>query len=151
PSGKMTMPTREAPRPKAAPASARTSAGKSSEKTAAKKTAAKTSAAKPAPKRRTKALDRAAIAEIFRRFETAMPEPRTELEYVNPFTLLIAVVLSAQSTDVGVNKATRKLFAIADTPEKMVALGEAGVAEHIKTVNFYIGKARNVIALSRML
>ena len=79
------------------------------------------------------------------------PDPRTELDFVNPYTLVVAVALSAQATDVGVNKATAKLFAIADTPEKMLALGEAGVAEHIKTIGLWRNKAKNVIALSRML
>lgn len=80
-----------------------------------------------------------------------MPEPKGELEYVNPFTLLIAVVLSAQATDVGVNKATRPLFAVADTPEKMLRLGEEGVREAIKTIGLYRTKAKNVIALCGLL
>lgn len=88
---------------------------------------------------------------IFTRFQAREPEPRAELEYVNPYTLLVAVVLSAQSTDLGVNKATRGLFAKADTPEKMVALGEAALREHIKTIGLYRNKAKNVIALSLML
>jgi len=79
------------------------------------------------------------------------PDPRTELEFVNPYTLVVAVALSAQATDVGVNKATDKLFKVADTPEKMLALGEEGVAEHIKTIGLWRNKARNVIALSRMI
>ena len=79
------------------------------------------------------------------------PNPHTELEFVNPYTLVVAVALSAQATDVGVNKATRKLFEIADTPEKMLALGEAGVASHIKTIGLWRNKAKNVIALSEML
>ena len=78
-------------------------------------------------------------------------DPRTELDFVNPYTLVVAVALSAQATDVGVNKATAKLFALADTPEKMLALGEAGVAEHIKTIGLWRNKAKNVIALSQML
>nr|WP_246731807.1 endonuclease III [Methylocapsa sp. S129] len=93
----------------------------------------------------------ARVEKIFERFAAAMPEPKGELEYVNNFTLLVAVVLSAQATDVGVNKATRTLFAIADSPEKMLALGEAGLAEKIKTIGLYRTKARNVIALSRAL
>ncbi len=88
---------------------------------------------------------------MFRRFHAADPEPRGELEYVNPFTLLVAVVLSAQATDVGVNKATRGLFAAADTPEKMLALGEAEVTRHIRTIGLYRNKAKNVVALSRRL
>ncbi|MGV6872462.1 endonuclease III [Pseudochelatococcus sp. B33] len=97
------------------------------------------------------AVDAATVAEIFRRFEAADPEPQGELEYINPFTLLVAVALSAQATDVGVNKATRALFAVADTPEKMLALGEDRLREYIKTIGLYRNKAKNVIALSRML
>ncbi|MEM1065802.1 MAG: endonuclease III [Pseudomonadota bacterium] len=91
------------------------------------------------------------LCEIFARFEAAEPEPKGELEHVNAYTLVVAVALSAQSTDAGVNKATRKLFKIADTPEKMLALGEAGVIEHIKTIGLYRNKAKNVIKLSRIL
>ncbi len=91
------------------------------------------------------------IAEIFARFHAADPEPKGELEHVNAYTLLVAVALSAQATDVGVNKATRALFAIADTPEKMLALGEEGVIQHIKTIGLYRNKAKNVIKLSRIL
>lgn len=91
------------------------------------------------------------MVEIFRRFSIQRPEPKGELEHVNPFTLVVAVALSAQATDVGVNRATRRLFQIADTPEKMLALGEEGVIEHIKTIGLYRNKAKNVIALSRML
>ena len=91
------------------------------------------------------------IDEIFRRFHAANPEPQGELHYVNPFTLLVAVVLSAQATDEGVNRATRPLFAIADTPEKMAALGEDTVREMIKTIGLFRNKAKNVIALSRQL
>ena len=80
-----------------------------------------------------------------------MPEPKTELEYVNPYTLLVAVVMSAQATDLGVNRATANLFKIADTPQKMVALGEKKLAEHIKTIGLYRMKAKNVIALSKAL
>lgn len=93
----------------------------------------------------------AEAAEIFRRFAAAMPEPQTELEYTNPFTLLVAVALSAQATDVGVNKATRPLFATVDTPEKMLALGEDKLREAIKTIGLYRNKAKNVIALSKAL
>ena len=91
------------------------------------------------------------ISEIFRRFHAANPEPEGELHYVNPFTLLVAVVLSAQATDEGVNRATRPLFAIADTPGKMAALGEDTVREMIKTIGLFRNKAKNVIALSRQL
>jgi len=96
-------------------------------------------------------LSKAAIAEMFRRFHAADPDPKTELEYVNPFTLLVAVVLSAQATDAGVNKATRALFKVADTPEKMVRLNEEGIREYIKTIGLYRNKARNVLELSRQL
>ncbi len=99
----------------------------------------------------TKPLTKAQIEEVFRRFKAADPEPKTELRYVNPFTLLVAVVLSAQATDAGVNKATPALFAAADTPEKMAALGEDRVRELIKTIGLYRTKAKNVTALSRIL
>lgn len=91
------------------------------------------------------------MIEIFRRFKEANPEPKGELNYTNPYTLLVAVALSAQSTDVGVNKATKELFRIADTPQKMLDLGEEGLKEHIKTLNFYNTKAKNVIATARRL
>jgi endonuclease-3 len=93
----------------------------------------------------------AAIEEAFRRLCAANPEPRGELHYVNPFTLLIAVVLSAQATDAGVNKATPALFALANTPEKMVALGEDKVRDLIRTIGLFRTKAKNVVALSRKL
>jgi endonuclease-3 len=93
----------------------------------------------------------AEIEEAFRRFEAARPHPEGELKYINPFTLLVAVVLSAQATDSGVNKATPALFAAADTPAKMVALGEARVRELIKTIGLFNTKAKNVVALSRKL
>ncbi len=89
--------------------------------------------------------------ELFRRFEVLNPEPETELEYSSPYTLLVAVVLSAQATDVGVNKATGPLFAVAETPAKMVALGESRVRDYIKTIGLYRNKAKNVIALSQQL
>jgi len=93
----------------------------------------------------------AEVEEAFRRFAAANPHPRTELQSVNPFTLLVAVVLSAQATDAGVNKATPALFKLADTPEKMVELGEARVRDLIKTIGLYRTKAKNVIALSQQL
>jgi len=93
----------------------------------------------------------AEVTEAFRRFAAANPDPRTELQSINPFTLLVAVVLSAQATDAGVNKATPALFALADTPEKMAALGEDRVRDLIKTIGLYRTKAKNVIALSRQL
>jgi endonuclease-3 len=95
--------------------------------------------------------ERARIAEIFRRFAEHMPEPRTELAYASPFTLLVAVALSAQATDVSVNKATAVLYKVADTPEKIVALGEAGLSKYISSIGLYNTKARNVIALARIL
>jgi endonuclease III len=101
--------------------------------------------------RMTRQLDYHAISEIFRRFHTAEPEPKGELEHVNAFTLLVAVALSAQATDVGVNKATRALFLVADTPEKMLALGEEGLVEHIRTIGLYRNKAKNVIRLCQIL
>jgi endonuclease III len=91
------------------------------------------------------------VREIFRRFSVQRPEPKGELEHVNAFTLLVAVVLSAQATDAGVNKATRPLFAIADTPQKMLALGEQKVGEYIRTIGLWRNKAKNVIALSQRL
>lgn len=121
--------------------------------------------AKPAPKppgkvirkaahkapRRLPAAEAARVEEIFARFAQANPEPRGELFYTNPFTLLVAVVLSAQATDAGVNKATPALFAAADTPEKMAALGEDHVREAIKTIGLFRSKAKNVVALSQLL
>lgn len=91
------------------------------------------------------------ITEFFARLEAANPEPETELNFHSPYTLLVAVALSAQSTDIGVNKATDKLFAVADTPAAMVALGVEGIREHIKTIGLYNNKAKNVHALSVML
>ncbi|MDP8996513.1 MAG: endonuclease III [Pseudomonadota bacterium] len=91
------------------------------------------------------------IAEMFRIFHDANPEPKTELYSVNDFTLLVAVVLSAQATDAGVNKATKSLFARADTPEKMAALGEDGIRDAIKTIGLFRAKAKNIYALSLKL
>ncbi|MEM7042340.1 MAG: endonuclease III [Pseudomonadota bacterium] len=96
-------------------------------------------------------MKRDAINTMFSRLAAANPAPKTELDYTNPYTLLVAVVLSAQATDVGVNKATKKLFELADTPEAMVALGEDHVRELIKTIGLYRNKAKNVIALSQTL
>ena len=93
----------------------------------------------------------AAVAEVFRRLRDANPHPTTELEYASPFQLLVAVVLSAQSTDKGVNIATRRLFALAPTPEAMMDLGEAGIAEQIKTIGLYRNKAKNTAQLARLL
>ena len=91
------------------------------------------------------------VDEFFARLSATDPEPRGELNYVNDFTLTVAVVLSAQATDAGVNKATKNLFKTADTPEKMLSLGEAQVREHIKSIGLYRNKAKNIIALSEML
>ena len=96
-------------------------------------------------------LKKADIFHFFERLAEANPHPETELESVNDYTLLVAVVLSAQATDAGVNKATRRLFAEVDTPEKMVALGEEGLRQHIKTIGLFNAKAKNVIALSEAL
>ncbi len=96
-------------------------------------------------------MRKADIEEFFRRMSEANPEPKGELDYVNPFTLLVAVVLSAQATDVGVNKATGPLFAIADTPEKMLALGEDTVRDYVKSIGLYKTKAKNVIKLCEAL
>jgi len=98
-----------------------------------------------------KPWSRAEVVAAFSRFRKANPEPKGELEHLNPFTLLVAVVLSAQATDAGVNKATRALFAVADTPEKMLALGEDSLRDYIKTIGLYRTKAKNVIALSAKL
>src|SRR5437899_12401387 len=91
------------------------------------------------------------VAEFYRRLEATRPIPQTELEFINPFTLLVAVVLSAQATDVGVNKATPALFDLADTPAKMLALGEARITELIRTIGLFRTKASNIVALAPML
>ena len=96
-------------------------------------------------------MKKADIEEFYSRLQEQMPEPKGELHYVNPYTLLVAVVLSAQATDVGVNKATGPLFKVADTPEKMVALGEVKVRNYVKTIGLFNAKAKNVIALSKLL
>jgi endonuclease-3 len=96
-------------------------------------------------------MKKADVFEFFRRLAEANPDPQTELEFGNTYQLLVAVVLSAQATDVGVNKATRALFAQAKTPAEMLALGEQGLREHIKSIGLFNTKARNVIALSRIL
>ncbi|KJS40796.1 MAG: endonuclease III [Rhodospirillaceae bacterium BRH_c57] len=98
-----------------------------------------------------KALTKAEIQAFYSALAAALPEPKSELEYTSPYTLLVAVVLSAQATDKGVNKATRGLFAAADTPEKMIALGEEAVRDHIKTIGLFNTKAKNVVALSKIL
>ncbi|HEY9021766.1 MAG: endonuclease III [Paracoccaceae bacterium] len=96
-------------------------------------------------------LDYHTLRAIFTRFQAADPEPKGELEHVNAYTLVVAVALSAQATDIGVNKATRELFKIADTPQKMLDLGEEGLIQHIKTIGLFRNKAKNVIKLSRIL
>ncbi|MBX9741888.1 MAG: endonuclease III [Beijerinckiaceae bacterium] len=126
----------------------RTNAGPASVPVAAAAVAAEKRAKRP---RMRKPVDKAAVAEIFRRFEAANPEPKGELEHVNAFTLLVAVVLSAQATDAGVNKATRALFALADTPQKMVALGEERIRDLVKTIGLFRNKAKNVLRLSEIL
>ena len=98
-----------------------------------------------------KPFTRAEAEDFFARLKKLDPEPKTELNYVNPYTLLVAVALSAQATDKGVNKATAPLFKAVTTPAQMVALGEAGLSEAIKTIGLYRGKARNVLALSKIL
>jgi endonuclease-3 len=123
----------------------------------ARKTTPKKAFAKPRPVRKPnkakapKPWTPQEVEEAFRRFRQASPEPKGELQHVNPYTLLVAVVLSAQATDAGVNKATPALFAAADTPEKMVALGEDRVRDFIKTIGLYRNKAKNVVELSRRL
>lgn len=111
----------------------------------------KAKAKAPAKTARQTCLDEASVREIFTRFAAVNPEPKGELEHVNAYTLLVAVVLSAQATDAGVNKATRALFKKADSPEKMVALGEDRVREAIKTIGLFRNKSKNVIALSQAL
>jgi len=98
-----------------------------------------------------KQLDYHTIREIFTRFHAAEPEPKGELDHVNVYTLVVAVALSAQATDAGVNKATAKLFQVVDTPQKMLDLGEEGLIEHIKTIGLFRQKAKNVVKLSRIL
>jgi endonuclease-3 len=108
-----------------------------------------TPAAKPAP--RSARMPKADVIEMFTRLRELNPHPKTELEYSSPFELLVAVALSAQATDVGVNKATRKLFPVADTPQAMLALGEDGLKKYIATIGLFNAKAKNVIAACAML
>jgi endonuclease-3 len=115
------------------------------------KTPAKKKPAARKKKRAPRGLNREQAEEIFARLAETMPDPKTELDYVNPYTLVVAVALSAQATDVGVNKATKTLFEEAQTPEQMVALGEDHVRDRIKTIGLFRNKAKNVIALSRMI
>ena len=132
-------------KPSANPAKAALKAKVKQSKPSSKTTA---STAKSAARGKRSPAD---VREMFRRFAEANPEPKGELEHVNPFTLLVAVVLSAQATDAGVNKATRALFKVADTPEKMLALGEDAVRDYVKTIGLFRNKAKNVIALSQLL
>jgi endonuclease III len=120
---------------------------------------AKPSAPRPSPAGRIskpkpqpiRPFTKAAVEEFYRRLSASRPIPQTELEFINPYTLLVAVVLSAQATDVGVNRATPALFAVADTPQKMLELGEERLKEFIRTIGLYRTKARNIIKLSRIL
>jgi endonuclease-3 len=107
--------------------------------------------AKPPPRKKLKPAEVARIAELFERFESYESDPRTELNYASPYELVVAVALSAQATDVSVNKATAKLFAAADTPQKMLALGEAGLKPFISSIGLYNMKAKNVIRMAEIL
>ncbi|WP_366940043.1 endonuclease III [Maricaulis sp.] len=111
----------------------------------------KTTKPRKKTKRAPRGLNREQALDLFARLAQDRPDPKTELNYTNPYTLVVAVALSAQATDVGVNKATEKLFEEADTPEKMLALGEDHVRDRIKTIGLFRNKAKNVIALSKML
>ncbi|MBA4791338.1 MAG: endonuclease III [Rhizobiales bacterium] len=137
-------------RGKAAPAAARLKA-EASDAPGPVRRRAVANAAAALHGRTAEAWSDAEIAEAFTRFERRDPEPQGELDHSDAYTLLVAVVLSAQATDVGVNKATRGLFAAAATPAAMVALGEEGVAQYIRTLGLYKGKAKNVVELSRLL
>jgi len=138
--GPGSLPKKSAARAKASPARA--------PKKAPKALKLKSPKPKSSPSKAQKPWTPAEVREAFTRFQKANPEPKGELEHLNPFTLLVAVVLSAQATDAGVNRATRALFAVADTPEKMLALGEEKLRDYIRTIGLYRTKAKNVIALS---
>ena len=133
------------------PARSARKVSKKSSKKSSKQTVAKPQRAHGGVAKKQKPWTPAEIREAFSRFRNANPEPKGELEHLNPFTLLVAVVLSAQATDAGVNRATRVLFQVADTPQKMVALGEEKLRDYIKTIGLYRNKAKNVIALSEKL
>jgi len=107
--------------------------------------------AKPPLRKKLKPAEAARIAELFERFESHESDPRTELDYASPYELVVAVALSAQATDVSVNKATDKLFKVADTPQKMLALGEAGLKPFISSIGLYNMKAKNVIRMAEIL
>jgi endonuclease-3 len=144
------------PKPKASPSAKKSRVGavaNPKRKKVAKKPVVKQGQERSAKKslKAIKPWTPAEVHEAFSRFRKANPEPKGELEHLNPYTLLVAVVLSAQATDAGVNKATRALFEIADTPQKMLALGEDKVRDYIKTIGLYRTKAKNVIALSEKL
>ena len=128
----------------------KSSPARDAKKPPAKKVVTKKPTAKK-PRDRIKALNPSDVEEVFRRFHDIEPEPKGELEHVNAYTLLVAVVLSAQATDAGVNKATRALFKRVDNPKKMVALGEEKLRDYIKTIGLFRTKAKNVIALSEAL
>ncbi|MHB2166600.1 endonuclease III [Alsobacter sp. R-9] len=149
------MPARKTPsrRLEAAPGAApsRRKAGVNAKAAAPAGTAKAAAAGGKRKTRAPKPLEAPLVAELFARFREANPEPKGELEHVNPFTLLVAVVLSAQATDAGVNKATRPLFALVDTPQKMLDLGEDRLRDAIKTIGLFRNKAKNVIALSKRL
>lgn len=106
---------------------------------------------KPAPKKRLSPKEKVRVQALFDRFQTLSDDPRTELAFQDPFTLVVAVALSAQATDVQVNKATAKLFPVASTPEQMLALGEAGLIPYVNSIGLFRNKAKNVIALSRIV
>jgi endonuclease-3 len=106
---------------------------------------------KPAPRKRLPPKEKARVQALFDRFSTYAEDPKTELKFQDPFTLVVAVALSAQATDVSVNKATAKLFPVAHTPEQMLALGEAGLIPYISSIGLFRNKAKNVIALSRII
>ena len=163
------QPTSPAKRPSAAPAlkskaaqspdsrsgravrNATTKGAKLSNKPSNKSKTNTTTISKSSTSKPVRRWTEAEVREAFSRFRQANPEPRGELEHLNPFTLLVAVVLSAQATDAGVNRATRALFQVADTPQKMLALGEDSLRDYIKTIGLYRTKAKNVIALSQKL
>src|SRR5262249_34728331 len=137
------LPKKAAKQKAARPAGASKAAKKAAKSKPAKAKLAKTKATKP--------WTAEEVREVFERFRKANPEPKGELEHLTPFTLLVAVVLSAQATDAGVNRATRELFKVADKPQKMLELGEERLRDYIKTIGLYRMKARNVIALSHKL
>jgi endonuclease-3 len=143
--------TRPAPKPVAKPPTKKSAKSAKAGVAAKPRQAAAKSGQGRKPKTPARRWSEAEVREAFTRFARANPEPKGELEHLDPFTLLVAVVLSAQATDAGVNKATRSLFAIADTPQKMLALGEDSLRESIKTIGLFRTKAKNVIALSQKL